>query len=142
MSLMPRPRGILTTLSSASGPGASKRCLPTNKAPPTRTEINTSTVNTALPTITRGWRVRTERRFGGGTRSGSSAARGLRGGLLAGGGGGTGFGPCAFGARPLPLGGGLEFKRQLPLSALADSPKHVAVGVDRSARKIPVTLAG
>ena len=31
MSRMPSPRGMLTTLSSASGPGASKRCLPTIK---------------------------------------------------------------------------------------------------------------
>ena len=29
---MPSPRGILTTLSSASGPGVSNRCLPMNKA--------------------------------------------------------------------------------------------------------------
>ena len=32
MSRMPEPRGILTTLSSASGPGASKRCLPVTRA--------------------------------------------------------------------------------------------------------------
>ena len=29
MSRMPEPRGMLTTLSCGSGPGASKRCLPT-----------------------------------------------------------------------------------------------------------------
>src|SRR5215472_10855753 len=36
-------------------------------------------VMTALPTITSGFRARSDRRGGGGTCSGSSAARGLRG---------------------------------------------------------------
>ena len=36
----------------------------------------------ALPAITIGWRARLERRVGTGTRSGSSAARGLRGVIL------------------------------------------------------------
>src|SRR5450830_131783 len=103
---MPRPRGIFTTLSSASGPGVSKRCLPMNRAPPTATANTTSTVKIALPTITSGCRTRFERRFGDGTRSGSSAARGLRGGLLLGGGGGTGAGPAAKGPPRPPLDGG------------------------------------
>src|SRR5271163_4907263 len=38
-----------------------------------------STVNTALPAITRGWRALLDHFVGMGTRSGSSAARGLRG---------------------------------------------------------------
>ena len=38
ISRVPSPRGMLTILSSASGPGASKRCLPKNSAPPTATD--------------------------------------------------------------------------------------------------------
>ena len=88
MAREPRPRGIFTTLSSVSGPGASKRCLPKNKAAPSAMANRMSAVNTALPATTRGWRTRLERRMSGGTRSGSSAARGERevSGLPAGGG--------------------------------------------------------
>jgi hypothetical protein len=38
-------------------------------------------VNTAFPAITRGWRALFDQRVGIGTRSGSSAARGLRGAI-------------------------------------------------------------
>ena len=79
MSRMPSPRGILTTLSSASGPGASNHCLPRNSPAPTAIETTTSTVKMALPTTMIGWRTRREWRLGSGTLSGSSAARGLRG---------------------------------------------------------------
>jgi len=71
----------------------------------------------ALPATTSGWRTRAERRLGSGTRSGSSAARGLRGGLAATvGGGGTGTGPGRLAARrPSPSWGGSELTRPLPL---------------------------
>ena len=62
-----------------------------------------------------------------GAASGSAAhaARGLRGNLLLGGGGGNGA--PALGRkrlRPSPPGGGLEFKRPLPQSAPANPPQH------------------
>ena len=50
------------------------------RAPPT-TATRMSSVKIALPAITKGWRTRLERRVGSGTRSGSSAARGLRGAM-------------------------------------------------------------
>ena len=48
-----------------------------------RNRNHDESVKIALPTTTIGWRARRERRLGIGTRSGSSAARGLRGGLPA-----------------------------------------------------------
>src|SRR4030081_4005245 len=79
MSRMPRPRGMLTILSSASGPRVSKRCLPSTTAVPTTMASTIRIVKMALPTMTSGWRALAERRGGWGTRSGSSAAGGLRG---------------------------------------------------------------
>ncbi len=70
---------MLTTLSSASGPRVSKRCLPSTTAVPTTMASTIRIVKMALPTMTSGWRALAERRGGWGMRSGSSAARGLRG---------------------------------------------------------------
>jgi len=64
--------------------------------------------------MTSGWRTRRERRLGSGTLSGSSARRGLRGGLCSAGGGGTALVPT--------VGGGL--KGLLPLALAAALPLH------------------
>ena len=56
--------GMLTTLSAASGPGASNRCLPTANATPPTIATRISRVKMALPTITSGWRARFERAVG------------------------------------------------------------------------------
>ena len=75
------PRGMLTTLSSVSGPGVSKCCLPSTNAVPPASAIRKIKVSRALPAITNGLRVRREGlRVGNGTPSGCKAARGLRGG--------------------------------------------------------------
>ena len=55
------PRGMLTTLSSASGPGRSKRCLPITKAMPPTTVIRKTSVSSALPAMTNGLRARLAR---------------------------------------------------------------------------------
>src|SRR5579863_5058776 len=79
MSRMPEPWGILTTRSCGSGPGASKRCLPTKSMTPATTANSTKMLMTALPIMTRGCRALAERRVGTSTVSGSMAVRGLRG---------------------------------------------------------------
>src|SRR5262244_2578983 len=79
MSRIPDPRGMLTMRSAASGPAASKRCLPKNRAIPTANAARTKALITALPITTSGWRALAERRAGKSTLSGSIAARGLRG---------------------------------------------------------------
>src|SRR5215472_5444090 len=79
MSRIPEPRGILTMRSAASGPTASKRCLPKNNAIPAAKATRTKALMTALPITTRGCRALAERRAGISTLSGSIAVRGLRG---------------------------------------------------------------
>ena len=64
MSIMPERGGMLTTLSSCKGPGASNRLLPMTAAPPPTMRTSTSTVKTALPTITSGLRARRDGRIG------------------------------------------------------------------------------
>jgi len=76
---MPEPRGILTTRSSGSGPGASNRCLPMTSAMPPMIANSTKMLMMALPMTTKGCRALLERRAGISTVSGSSAVRGLRG---------------------------------------------------------------
>ena len=77
MSIMPERGGMVTTLSSCSGPGASKRLLPTTTAPPPTTSTRMSSVKIALPMMTSGLRARRDGRgasvggfAGGGTFSG------------------------------------------------------------------------
>src|SRR5271157_3579843 len=79
MSRIPDPRGILTMWSAASGPCASKRCLPKNSAIPAANAARTKALMTALPITTSGCRALAERRAGRSTLSGSIAALGLRG---------------------------------------------------------------
>ena len=62
MSRLPVPRGMLTNLSWASGPGCSKRCLPNTTAPPAASPTTRMMVNSALPATTIGLRARRERR--------------------------------------------------------------------------------
>jgi hypothetical protein len=76
---MPEPRGMLTTRSSANGPGASKRCLPNARTPAATNAAKTNRVMIALPMTTNGCRAFFERFGGRSTVSGSSAVRGLRG---------------------------------------------------------------
>src|SRR5579863_1755248 len=79
MSRIPTPRGMLTTRSSGSGPGASKRCLPIASAIPATMANSTIRLMIALPITTKGFRALLDRRVGISTVSGSIAARGLRG---------------------------------------------------------------
>src|SRR5437868_6303805 len=79
MSRTPRFLGMLTVLSRSSGPGVSNRCLPVAIATPPISAASKIRVKTALPAMTSGWRARAEGRLGSGRRSGSSAARELRG---------------------------------------------------------------
>src|SRR5215813_8335809 len=81
MSLMPSLAGMLTTRSASSGPGDSKRFLPTTRPSPVTRATSRTIVMTALPTMTTGWRARRDGREGCDMRSGSSAARGLRGAI-------------------------------------------------------------
>ena len=79
MSIMPERGGMVTTLSSCKGPGASNRLLPMTAAPPPRMRTRTSKVKIALPTITSGLRARRERtgrqRHVIGLQSGARTAR-------------------------------------------------------------------
>src|SRR5258708_39195806 len=70
---------MLATLAAVSGAGASNRCLPTGNPTPTMIASRISMVKTALPAMTSGCRALFDHLVGIGTRSGSSAARGLRG---------------------------------------------------------------
>jgi len=78
MSRLPARAGMLTILSSFSGP-ASRESAYRNNTQSRADHQNDEDGDNGVPITTNGLRARSDRFGGGGTCSGSSAARGLRG---------------------------------------------------------------